>query len=43
VIDMLHRFGMMDYKSMATLMVMNLNMLHESTSGFNLVDMTMYR
>ena len=42
-IDVLRRFGMMDYKSMTTPMVSNLKKLHETTSETNLVDSTMYR
>ena len=42
-VDVLKRFGMMDYKSMATLMVANLKKLHEIASSSNLVDSTMYR
>ena len=34
---------MMDCKSIATMMVSNLKKLHESASGSNLVDPTMYR
>ena len=43
IVDVLHRFGMMDYKSMATPMVSNLKKLHETTSGVDPVDSTMYR
>ena len=34
---------MMDYKSMATPMVSNLKKIHETTSGIDPVDSTMYR
>ena len=34
---------MMDYKSMATPMVSNMKKLHETASGSDLVDLTMYR
>ena len=40
--DVLQRFGMIDCKSMSTPMVSNLKKLHESDSGSNLVDPTMY-
>jgi hypothetical protein len=40
-IDILHRFGMMDCKSMATPMVTNMKLLSDSSS--DLVDPTMYR
>jgi hypothetical protein len=39
-IEILQRFGMMDYKSMATLMVTNLKLLYDSSS--DLVDPTKY-
>lgn len=42
-IDVLQRFEIVDYKSMATPMVSNLKKLHESISGSNLIDPTMYR
>lgn len=42
-IDVLRRFGMMDYKSMATPMVSNLKKLHETAFDSNLVDPTMYK
>ena len=42
-VDILRRFGMMDYKSMATPMVANLKKLHETTSCSDSVDSTMYR
>ena len=40
---MLHKFGMMDCKSMSTPMVSNLKKLHESDFALDLVDPTMYR
>jgi len=42
-VDVLKRFGMMDCKSMSTPMVTNLRKLHDSDSGSDLVDPTMYR
>jgi hypothetical protein len=42
-VDVLKRFGMMDCKSMYTLMVTNLRKLHDSDTGSDLVDPTMYR
>ena len=41
-VDILRRFGMMDCKSMATPMVSNLKKLHDSDTGSDLVDPTMY-
>ena len=41
--DVLWKFGMMDYKSMATPMLSNLKKLHETTSRIDPVDPTMYR
>ena len=41
--DVLKRFGMMDCKSMSTPMVTNLKKLHDSDTGSDLVDPTMYR
>ena len=41
--DVLRRFGMLDCKSMSIPMVSNLKKLHESDSGSDLVDPTMYR
>ena len=41
--DVLRRFGMIDCKSMATLMLSNLKKLHETTSSIDLVDPTMFR
>jgi hypothetical protein len=43
IVDVLKRFGMMDCKSMSTLRVTNLRKLHDSDSGLDLVDPTMYR
>jgi hypothetical protein len=42
-VDVLKRFGMMDCKSMSTLMVTNLGKLHDSNTGSDLLDPTMYR
>ena len=42
-VNILGRFGMLDYKSMTTLMVTNLNKLHSLAHGLDLVDPTMYR
>jgi hypothetical protein len=42
-VDVLKRFGMMDCKSMYTLMVTNLRKLHDYDIGSDLVDPTMYR
>jgi hypothetical protein len=39
----LKMFGMMDCKSMYTLMITNLRKLHDSDTGSDLVDPTMYR
>jgi hypothetical protein len=41
-VDILRRFGMLDYKSMATLMVLNLKKLSEPSSDADLIDPTMY-
>ena len=41
--DVLKRFGMMDCKSMSTPMVSNIKKLHDSDSGSDSVDPTMYR
>ena len=43
IVDVLKRFGMMDYKSMSTPMVSNLKKLHDSDSGSDSIDPTMYR
>jgi hypothetical protein len=42
-VDVVNRFGMMDCKSMSTLMVTNLRKMHDSDTGSDLVDPTMYR
>ena len=42
-IDILRRFGMMDYKSMSTSMMMNLKKLSDVVVDSDLVDPTMYR
>jgi hypothetical protein len=42
-VDVLKRFGMMDCKSMSTLMITNLWKLHDFDTGSDLVDPTMYR
>ena len=42
-IEILSRFGMMDYKSMATPMVTNLKMLSDSALDSDLVDPIMYK
>jgi hypothetical protein len=42
-VDVLKRFGMMDCKSMSTPMITNLRKLHDSDTGSELVDPTMYR
>jgi hypothetical protein len=42
-VDILHRFGMLDCKSMSTPMVYNSKKLHESDSGSDLVDPSLYR
>jgi hypothetical protein len=42
-IDILRRFGMLDYKSMATPMVSNLNKLSEPSFDSNLINLTMYK
>ena len=41
-IDILKRFGMLDCKSMATLMDVNFKKLKESTSNYDMIDPTMY-
>ena len=41
--DILKRFEMLDYKSMATLMNANLKKLRDFASYSNLIDPTMYR
>jgi hypothetical protein len=42
-IDILHKFGILDCKTMSTPMVSNLKKLHESDSGSDLVDPSSYR
>ena len=42
-VDILKRFGMLDCKSMTTPMVTNLKKLHDSDTGFDLVDPIMYK
>jgi hypothetical protein len=42
-VDVLKRFVMMDCKFMSTLMINNLRKLHDSDTGSDLVDPTMYR
>jgi hypothetical protein len=41
-VDVLKKFGMMDCKSMSTPMITNLRTLHDSDTGSDLVDPTMY-
>jgi hypothetical protein len=41
--DVLKRFGMVDCKPMSTPMITNLRKLHDSDTGSDLVDSTMYR
>ena len=41
--DILKRFEMLDYKSIATPMDANLKKLRDSASDSNLIDPTMYR
>ena len=43
IVDNLWRFGMVDFKSMSTPMVSNLRKLHETETGSDLVDPTLYR
>jgi hypothetical protein len=42
-VNVLKRFGMMNCKSMSTPMVTNLRKLHDSDTGSDLVDPTIYR
>jgi hypothetical protein len=42
-VDVLNRFGMMDWKSMSTPMITNPRKLHDYDIGSNFVDPTMYR
>ena len=41
-VDVIPRFGMMDYKSIATSMLLNLKKLHEIALGSDLVDPIVY-
>ena len=41
--DISRRFGMMDYKSLATMMMMNLKKLSVDAAGSNVIDPTMYQ
>ena len=43
IVDILKRFGMLDCKSMSTATVTNRKKMHDSNSGSNLVDPTMYK
>ena len=43
IVDILRRFGMMDYKSMATPMMMNLKKLSVDATDSDVIDLTMYR
>jgi hypothetical protein len=43
IVDVIKSFGMMDCKSMSTLMITNLRKLRDSDTGLDLVDPTMYR
>jgi hypothetical protein len=43
IVDVLNSFGMINCKSMSTLMITNLRKLHDSDIGSDLVDPTMYR
>jgi hypothetical protein len=43
IVDVLKRFGMMYCKSMSTPLITNPRKLHDSDTGSNLVDPTMYR
>jgi hypothetical protein len=38
--DVLNKFGMMDFKSMSTPMITNLRKLHDSDTGSDLVGVT---
>jgi hypothetical protein len=42
-VDVLKRFGMLECKAMTTPMITNLRKLHDSDTGSDLVDPTMYR
>lgn len=43
IVDVLWIFGMMDCKSMATMLVLNLKKIHETASILDLLDPTMHR
>ena len=43
IVDILKRFGMMDFKSMCYPMITNMRNLHDSNTGSDLSDPTMYR
>jgi hypothetical protein len=43
IVYVLKRFGMMDCKSMSTLMITNLRKMHDIDIGSDLVDSTMCR
>jgi hypothetical protein len=43
IVDVLKRFGMMDFKSMCTPMITNMRNLHDSDTCSDLLDPTMYR
>jgi hypothetical protein len=42
VVDVLHRFGMMNHNSMSTLMIYNLNKLQDQVTGTDPEDPTLY-
>jgi hypothetical protein len=42
-VDVLHGFGMLDYKSMTTPMISNLKKLHDKATGSNAKNATVYR
>jgi hypothetical protein len=42
-VDVLHRFGMLDCKSMTTPMISNLKKLHDQATGSDPEDPTIYR
>lgn len=43
IVNILKRFGMMDCRSMATVMITNMKKLSDSASNSDLVDPMMYR
>jgi hypothetical protein len=43
IVDVFHRFGMLDCKSMITPMISNLNKLHDQTTGSNSENPSIYR